>query len=208
MRGVVGRRRGALALLAAVALSGPASHGARAAEAQSLYTSLANKDCHFLPMGRGEEDAEDQRKFCPGAGGIKVIVSALGRRVRIGFAWGDGKKQRSKPSVVEAWSAGEKVEWRGLKEADGFKPYAATVRMIFPKDDGPQAGHQLLAVMRVGPDQACLLSVIDLTANAQGYELARSMANQAPGIECASHRPQAEGIATEWTQRLLQPVTD
>jgi len=88
---------------------------------------------------------------------MKVIVSSFGTRVRIGFAWGAGKRQRSKPSVVEAWSAGEKIEWRSYKGVKGFVPYAAIVRMIFPKDEGPQAGHQLLAVMRVSEDQACLM---------------------------------------------------
>jgi len=184
------------------------AHDAFATEAQSLYTSIENKACHFAPAGGGAADAEDQQKYCPGVAGMKVIVNAFGTRVRIGFAWPDGKRSRSKPSVVEAWSAGDKIEWRGLKEAHGFEPYAATVRMIYPKDDGPQAGHQLLAVMRVGKDQACLIGVVDLTANPQGYDLARGLADRAAGIDCANHRPKAEGVATEWSERLLQPIAD
>lgn len=177
---------------------------ANATEAENRVTSIENKACTFAPTG----DPDDQSKRCPGLGGAIVLVSAFETRVRIGFDWRGNPAVKPVPAVVEAWSAGEKIDWRGRTGPAGFVPYAATVRMLFPKDDGPQVGHQVLAVMRVGHGDACLVGVVDLQLNADGYDLARGLADEAPGFTYGKDRERAAGAESEWTKRLLQPISN
>src|SRR5262245_23664154 len=106
-----------------------------AAGPESRYTSIENKDCKFDPIGNEPGDAEDQLKTCPGLGGAKVLVNAFHTRVRIGFLW--GARRKTEPVwATEAWGAGLKIEWRGNATTKGFEPYAATVRMLYPNDQG------------------------------------------------------------------------
>ncbi len=179
-----------------------------AAEPQSRYSSIENKACKFQPIGKQVGDDDDQSKTCPGLGEAQVLVRAFGTRVRIGFAWRGAPAVKPVPAVVEAWSAGSKVEWRGTGPAAGFAPYAATVRMLFPKEDSPQVGQQVLAVMRVARGEACLVGAVDIRANRNAYELARAMADRAPAFTCGKDRPAVAGTATEWAQRLLAPIAD
>jgi len=179
--------------------------GPALAEPVSRYSSIANKACTFAVLGDQPGDEEDQSKTCPGPGGMQVLVTALGTRVRIGFGWTGRPPVAPVPAVVEAWSAGEKVEWRG-DAGRSFAPYAATVRMLYPKEGTGQVGHQVLAVMRVARGQACLVGVVDIRANRKAYVLARGVADRAPAFVCGRDRPSVAGVATEWTQRLLAPV--
>lgn len=61
-----------------------------AEEAQSRFTSIANKNCTFRPVGDEPGEDDDQLKTCPGLGGAEVLVNALGTRLRIGFRWPKG----------------------------------------------------------------------------------------------------------------------
>jgi hypothetical protein len=179
--------------------------GSAFAEPVSRYSSIENKACKFAPIGNEPGDDEDQSKTCPGPAGTQVLVNALGTRLRVGFGWTGRPPVAPVPAVVEAWSAGEKIEWRG-DAGKGFAPYAATVRMLYPKEDTGQVGQQLLAVMRVARGEACLMGVVDIRANRKAYELAREIADRAPTFACGKDRPSVAGTATEWTQRLLAPI--
>lgn len=172
-----------------------------AADFQSRYTSIANGDCVFETQA--DEDVEEDTKTCPGTAGISVVVSALGTSLQIGFAWGETVATEV-PAVVEAWSAGEKMEWRGPVASGVFRPEAAIVRMLFPREGTGQVGHQVLAVMRLEDGQACLLAAVDIAANRNGYDLARTLADGAPAFACGRDVPAAAGIETEWTRRLLE----
>lgn len=167
---------------------------------ESRYTSLANSSCIIAPSI--DEEMDEQLKTCPGFKGILVVVSGLGTSVQIALAW-DGARADEAPAVVEAWSAGEKMEWRGPVEAGVFNPQAAVVRMLFPKDGTPDVGHQVLAIIRVEDDQACLLGAVDIGANKDGYELARSRSDKAAGFECDRDSPVVIGRETEWTRRII-----
>lgn len=182
-----------------VLLSLPAAP-AHASNFESRYTSIANEDCVIAPSI--DEEVEEQLKTCPGVTGISVVVSGLGTSVQIALAW-DGTKAEEAPAVVEAWSAGEKMEWRGPVEAGVFNPQAAVVRMLFPKDGTPDIGHQVLAIIRLQDDQACLLGAVDIGANKDGYELARSWSDKAADFECDRDSPVAIGRETEWTRRII-----
>lgn len=173
---------------------------AHASTFESRYTSLANGSCIIAPSI--DEETDEQLKTCPGLNGILVVVSGLGTSVQIALAW-DGAKADEAPAVLEAWSAGEKMEWRGPVEAGAFTPQAAIVRMLFPKDGTPDVGHQVLAIIRVEDGQACLLGAVDIGANKDGYELARSRSDKAAGFECDRDSPVAIGRKTEWTRRIL-----
>jgi hypothetical protein len=175
---------------------------AEAAAPQSRYTSIANKDCRFDPVGDQPGEAEDQLKTCPGLGGAKVLVNAFHASVRIGFAWPGKPKPKMVLPAVSAWGAGLKVEWRGITGAKGFEPYAATVRMKFREDDKP-GEQQVLAVMRVVRGEACLIGAVDVRANKDAYELARGLADTAPGFDCAKDVARIVGAATEWAKSIV-----
>lgn len=174
-----------------------------AAAPQSRYTSIENKDCKFAPVGKEPGDAEDQLKTCPGLGGARVLVNAFHTRLRIGFAWPGRPKVEAVPNVVEAWSAGMKIEWRGLTGAKGFEPYAATVRMLFPDEGTGKARHTVLAVIRIKRGEACLIGAVDIVANKDGYELARGLADGAPSFTCGKDKPRIAGVETEWAKAIL-----
>jgi hypothetical protein len=175
---------------------------AEAAPPQSRYTSIENKDCRFEPVGDAPGEAEDQLKTCPGLGGAKLLVNAFHTSVRIGFAWPGKPKAKIVLPVVSAWGAGLKVEWRGIAGAKGFEPYAATVRMKYREDDKP-GEQQVLAVMRVTRGAACLVGAVDVRANRDAYELARSLADTAPTFDCAKDAARIVGTATEWAKSVV-----
>jgi hypothetical protein len=180
-----------------------ASVPANAAAPQSRFTSIENKDCKFAPIGKGAGESEDQLKTCPGLGGARVLVNAFHARLRIGFAW-NGRPQARVPNVVEAWSAGMKVEWRGVAGAKGFEPYAATVRMLFSDEQTGKAGHAVLAVMQVRPGEACLMGAVDVGANKDAYDLARALADTAPSFTCGSDKPRIRGAVTQWAKAIIE----
>jgi hypothetical protein len=173
-----------------------------AAAPQSRYTSIENKACKFDPVGDEPGDAEDQLKTCPGLGGARVLVNAFHARLRIGFAWPGSPKAAPVTNAVEAWSAGMKVEWRGVSGSKGFAPYAATVRMLFP-DDAGKTRHNVLAVIRLKRGEACLVGAVDIAANKDGYELARALADAAPSFTCGKDKPRIAGTETEWAKAIV-----
>jgi hypothetical protein len=169
----------------------------------SRYTSIENKDCKFAPIGNQPGDADDQVKTCPGLGGARVVVNAFHTRLRIGFAWPGKPKVSPVPIVAEAWSAGEKVEWRGTADGKGFVPYAATVRMLFPDEGSAKARYSVLAVMRVKRGEACLVGAVDVGANKDAYDLARALADAAPSFVCGKDKPRIAGAETEWAKMIV-----
>lgn len=173
-----------------------------AAAAESRYTSIENKHCRFDPTGNEPGDAEDQLKTCPGLGGTQVLVNPSHTRLHIGFAWPGRPKVAPAMAVVTGWSAGFKVEWRGLATRKGFAPYAATVRMRFKNDDKP-GEEQVLAVMRVKRGEACLVGAVDIRANRDAYALARTLADTAPQFDCAKDKPRIVGTETESAKAVV-----
>lgn len=197
------RLRSALAVSLSLLSLPPAP--VHASTIESRFTSIANRDCVIAPPI--DEEIEEQSKTCLGVTGISVVVSGLGASVQIALAW-DGTTVDEAPAVVEAWSAGEKMEWRGPVEAGVFNPQAAVVRMLFPRDGTPDIGHQVLAIIRVEDGQACLLGAVDIGANEDGYQLARSWSDKAADFECGRDSPLAIGRETEWTRRIIDTARE
>ena len=173
---------------------------AEAAQPESRYTSIENKDCKFDPIGKEPGDADDQLKSCPGLGGARVLVNAFHAQLRIGFEWG---RRKAEPDwAVQAWSAGQKIEWRGIPTQKGFEPYAATVRMLYPHDKG-EGRHQILVVLRLRRGDVCTMGAVDIHANKDGYELARALADTAPAFDCKNDKARVLGIETSWARDLV-----
>ena len=185
-----------LSLLVGLPLASPL----QAAQPESRYTSIENKDCKFDPIGNEPGDTEDQLKSCPGLGGARVLVNAFHTQVRIAFDW---SRRKAEPDwAVTASGAGLKIEWRGVPTQKGFEPHAATVRMLYPDDQGERR-FNVLAVMRFRRNDVCLMGAVDIHANKDGYELARALADTAPTFDCKKHKAKVLGIETEWARNLV-----
>lgn len=176
--------------------------------AQNRFTSLANKDCTFASIGDEPGDEEDQLKTCPGAGGAQVLVNALGTRLRIGFRWPKGAQPQKIIWAVEAWSAGLTVNWRGSGTDKKFEPYAAIVRMKFQKQDLPAVGDQVLAVIRIASDTACVMGAVDAGANPKANETAHALADAAPSFACGKDKPTIGGVSTKAAEQIVRSIAE
>ncbi len=181
---------------------------APAVAGQSRFTSIANANCVFAPIGDEPGDEEDQLKTCPGVGGAQVLVNALGARLRIGFRWPKGPSPQNIIWVAEAWSAGFVVDWRGANGSNGLKPYAAIVRMKFQKKDMPAAGDEVLAVIRVARGVACVMGAVDVGANRNANGLAHALADARPSFTCGRDRPMVGGVMTAAARKIATGIAE
>lgn len=189
-------------------ISGTAVSADSPTAAQNRFTSIANKDCTFAPIGDEPGDEEDQLKTCPGVGGAQVLVNALGTRLRIGFRWPKGAHPQKIIWAVEAWSAGLTVDWRGSGKGEEFEPYAAIVRMKFQKQDLPVAGDQVLAVIRVAQGTACVMGAVDTGTNPNANEAAHALADAAASFVCGKDKPTIGGMRTKATEEIVQGIDE
>jgi hypothetical protein len=181
---------------------------APAAAGQSRLTSIANADCIFAPIGDEAGEEEDQLKTCSGLGGAQVLVNALGTRLRIGFRWPKGPSPQKAIWVTEAWSAGTAVDWRGVSDSKGFKPYAAIIRMKLQKEDTPAAGDQVLAVIRVGRGIACVMGAVDVGANRNANRLAHALADARSSFNCGRDKPTVGGVTTAAARKIAKGIVE
>jgi hypothetical protein len=202
--GVSSTMRSAAALFLVTILA-PAIFADSAGAAQSRLTSIANKDCTFAPIGNEPGDAEDQLKTCPGLGGAQVVVNSLGTRLRIGFRWPRGHQPDRIVWAVEAWSAGFTIDWPGPGDSE---PSAAIVRMKFQKQDMPVAGDQVLAVIRIAQDTACVMGAVDAQANPKANETAHALAVTAPSFACGKDKPTIGGTRTRAAEQIARGIAE
>ncbi len=193
---------GILLMMTAACWTAPAVAG------QSRFTSIANADCVFAPIGDEPGEEEDQLKTCPGFGDAQVLVNALGTRLRIGFRWPKGPSPQNVIWVTEAWSAGFAVDWRGANGSKGFEPYAAIVRMKFQKKDMPAAGDEVLAVIRIARGLACVMGAVDVGANKNANRLAHVLADARPSFNCGRDRPTVGGVTTAAARKIAKGIAE
>ncbi len=179
-----------------------------AGAAQSRFTSIANKDCKFAPVGDEPGEDDDQLKTCTGLGGTEVLVNALGTRLRIGFRWLKGNHPRKITWAVEAWSAGFTVDWRGSGSGKGFAPYAAIIRMKFQKKDMPAAGDQVLAVIRVQNGTACIMGAVDAGEHRNAHVVAHALADAAPAFVCGKDKLVIGGMKTPAADEIARGIVE
>ncbi len=138
-------------------------------------------------------------KRCPGLAGVRVITEAGVNSVKLSFRFGKGKAVE----VVDSGSVGDKLEWRGTKARQGFKPHAVIVTIVV-KDYPAETRHNVLGVLRMEPRNACLMAVIDETANSDALALARKTADtEAQAFSCANGKAKVVGAATKWTREAI-----
>lgn len=170
---------------------------AQAQTVASIDTELVKGRCRFI-----EDDGEVGHyalKRCPGLAGARVYTTAGVNDVALSFKWG----KRKAVEVFANGSIGTRLEWRGIKDKKGFKPHAVIVQRIM-KDHENDERHNVWAVIRMEPRNACLMAVIDETANPDYLALARAAAdNEAPALACASLRPKIVGTPSRWAKEAI-----
>ncbi|MDH7795264.1 MULTISPECIES: hypothetical protein [unclassified Beijerinckia] len=161
-------------------------HAASALAAESRYTNLGNQECKLDQAASGQikphEDFKPLLYRCNGLGERQVSVTYHGLMVRTTLARADGKSL----DVLTPYDAGPRIEWRGEGRSSAFAPTAAILRLSARGDDGRPAS--ALAVLKLTPEQDCLLAIIDVKANRNANELARDAADAAATASCGSAR--------------------
>ena len=182
-------------LMAAPVLAQPA--------AETRYTELVGGRCQFV--SEDKRTGEDAVKRCPGHGDLEMETLASHTRVFLSILF--SRTQRA-DDVVEGWSLGKTVEWRGAKGNKGFEPYVAIVRVLLkdPEAATRQPDGEVLTVIRVDPREAeaCAMVYVDARANKAANQLARDTADRlGPTYLCGSDKPTVAGTPTRWTDVLM-----
>jgi hypothetical protein len=167
---------------------------------ESRTTDLVGRACQVDPGSGSFGSGDEQLKRCAGLGGARVTVTSDNSSVALGFEWSAKEKAED---VLRNWGLGYKLEWRGYRTARGFEPYAATIRLLF-NEGGGTTDRPILAVLRVRRGEACLVALVDMAANPDGYDAARRVADQrAPGFSCGRDQPRVEGTPTSRAAAVL-----
>jgi hypothetical protein len=191
-------RRAALAC--AIMAAGLGVSAAHAQARESVYTELLKGRCKFISIDK--ETNEEQVKRCPGHAGAQVLTRASHTAVYLSFRFG----KRETDDIVSGWSLGDKVEWRGVRTAKDFAPYATIVRVITKDPRTLVAGGHVLAVMRMEKRSACLAAAVDVAANKDkdANALAREAADAyARTFVCGKGEPRVFGAAGEAMEQVI-----
>src|SRR5438045_9578938 len=97
---------------------------AASAQPASVETELVKGRCRFIADDGEVGDYAEKR--CPGLAGAQVYTVARPSRVSLSLRWGRTKAE----NIVQSWSLGTKLEWRGTGRRNAFKPYDAIVLSI------------------------------------------------------------------------------
>jgi len=189
-----------LLLLFIALLAGPASAQAPV----SVETPLnVKKPCRIVKDDGEVGDYTLVR--CPGLGGARAYTEASVANVKLSLRW----RKADEGHVVNGYSLGEKLEWRGLKDKGGFKPYAIIVQIIERDDnamdnDGHYKTYNVLGIIRIGRRKACQMAAIDEEANPDALALARATADaDAPKFSCAQDKARIVGKPSKWAQQAI-----
>lgn len=165
----------------------PALHAA-----DSVYTSIAEKDCRRLRVLRIEGSEYAVSRVCAGRGGYKVFIDEedLRETLTVGRTMRQAAKEPAAADHFGAFNSYEdKVEWRS--GPDG-KPYALIVGWSFASSDnldpmGRPKSVRMLVVIRLPPGPVCKIAYVDRAANSDANALARKAADEiARNFKCDS----------------------
>lgn len=190
--------RSILLLLLSLVFAGPALAEPAVTK---IDTELVKGRCKFI-----DDDGEVGHyalKRCPGLAGWRVYTTAGVHDVTLSFRKGKGKEIE----VFSNGSIGLKLEWRGIKDKQGFKPHATIVELIIKDYDLPndkRDEYKVWGVIRIEPRND-LLAVVDVAANPDALTLARQSADSdAPGAACVKNKetltPKIVGAETRWAK--------
>lgn len=158
----------------------------------SAYTSTGTKACS---VAKGESDT----RICPGVAGLVVVVSEDDLRETVSV--GRNRAAAMKEPAAQAWfspfsSTTPTIEWRA---ASGQPPHAIIQRwhLADGRDiggDGSPRTKALLIVTRLPPGAVCHVAYIDVAANPNANELARTAADTvARDFVCGKDKVQVIG---------------
>ncbi len=175
--------------LAAILGLGIFSTPAPAQTAASAYSALDLKKCRHAPG----KDAEFYGEWsCAGYAGIAVYVAAGDQRSYVSYGRNAKKEPAAKQTLASFNGEGDKIEWRGERNAGGMlKPYAAIMRWstTVSSGDEPVKG-QVLVVTRLGPGGVCHVGYVDGRANPDANALAQKIADDsARKFRCGTDKP-------------------
>lgn len=195
------RHRTPSLLLGALLALGPAS--AAIAEnlghAVSSYTSTAAKDCRKTSTVKVGDDEYGASYVCPGPAGLVVLKQNEDLRETISVGR-SAKAAAAEPAAAQGFgpfnSTTATVEWRAIGNG---KPFAMIQRWHIadnadPDKDGRPRTKQMLVVTRLPPGAVCHVAYIDVQANPESNELARTTADEAArGFDCKTDKVKVAG---------------
>jgi hypothetical protein len=154
-----------------------------AAALQSVYTSLAARDC--ATVGTNAEGARSVQR-CRGVGGYGLLVEDADSRMSLTVVAPGGERHDLKfwQVVTTAFSAvGEKAEWRVRRQGRRSVPVALIVRVNANESaERPELTTSYLVVAKVTPQKVCVTDRIAPAADAN--ERARRAADTAAARPC------------------------
>ena len=161
-----------------------AAAGVAAQSNQSMYTSLAEKQCHKLKSAEAGDDGYEGR--CRGVAGYTLLLSEGDLRQNITVITPKGAKHS-----LELWdvisggfsSVGPNAEWRMAMKNGKRSPVALIVRYNASENpDQPDKLSSYLAVSKITPTEICVTDKILPGPNAN--EDARRAADTAATKPC------------------------
>lgn len=166
-----------------------------AVAAESHYSPLGNEACRLDKAASRKitrhEDFEPMLYRCGTSNGRAVSVIYHGLNVRVSLARKGGKTL----DVFTPYDAGPKIEWRGPRGA----ATAAILRMSARGDDAKPAS--VLAVIKLTPEQDCLVAIINTKTNPKANDLARQTADDIESRSCG--RPEILGTSGSVAKEIL-----
>lgn len=138
-------------------------------------------------------DVEDYGSWrCRGHAGLAVHVAGGDQRDMVSFGRNAAQEPAAAQTLAAFNHAGNAIEWRGLRGADGkVTPYAAIMRWgtTVASDDRPIKG-AMLVVTRLPPGAVCHVGYVDALANPDAQALAHRIADEhARTFKCGSDKP-------------------
>ena len=155
---------------------------------QSMYTSLAEKQCRKIKSAEAGDDGYEGR--CRGVAGYALLLSEGDLRQNITVITPKGAKHS-----LELWdvisggfsSVGPKAEWRMAMQNGKLSPVALILRYNASEDpDQPNKQNSYLAVSKITPSEICVTDKI--LPGPKANEDARRAADTATTKPCLKQR--------------------
>lgn len=155
-------------------------------KAESIYTSLGEKDCKKLPDRT--DDGVVYAAECKGVGGFKVVHLASEHSSIFDLKDSSGRTYelnlRSVIRTAAPAMLGEKIEWRVRRTKGKVEPYALIARYnVFDNPDKSNNWKSFLVVVKIAADSVCVTSLVDPSVKSQN-EQARRFADAAAAKPC------------------------
>jgi hypothetical protein len=182
IRGTGMRRRGIVCAGAALVLCAAVGTApARAQDAESHYTSVAEKACRTTEKAEPGE-GEFAVRVCPGRAGYVIRIGEGDLRMAVS-AGRNIAAAAKEPAAEQSFGpfnhVNDTIEWRSPK---GGPPYALIQRWFIsdsanPGADGRPPSFGLMVVTRLPPGPVCHVAYVDVRANPNANALAREAAD-------------------------------